>query len=264
MVRDLTFRCSSVGKLMGEPRTKGAVLSDTAKSYVRELAAQAILGVDFEISGKPIEKGIEVEPAVITLINRVRGLSLAKNTERRTDDYLTGECDLIDAVTQIGRDAKAAWSAQTFPIVWEDITDAQRRLYEWQCRAYMRLWDAGAWWIEYGLVDTPERLIGFEPLPIHVVSHIPEHLRLTGQCFTRDMALEAAMLEKIKAARAYYRDVITEFDRTHQAVKSREWCDEGAEAFPPEPPPETIDRGHALTQYEVEARPAIALAAPAF
>lgn len=217
-MRELLIRCSSVGKLMGEPKKKGEILSDTAKAYVRELAAQDILGVDFEIGGKPIEKGIEVEPEVIALINRVRGLSLTKNTERRTDEYLSGECDLFDPVTRIGRDAKAAWSAQTFPIVWEDIADTQRRLYEWQCRAYMRLWDSPEWWIEYGLVDTPERLIGYEPLPLHVVSHIPEHLRLTGACFKRDMALEASMVEKVKAARVYYAEVVADFDRTHRSV----------------------------------------------
>lgn len=226
---DILFRCSSVGKLMGESRTKGEVLSQTAKAYVRELAAQAIFGVDFEISSKPMEKGIEVEPNVIALINRVRGLSLVKNTERRTDGYLSGECDLFDAVTHIGRDAKAAWSAQTFPIVWEDINATQRTLYEWQCRAYMRLWNAPEWWIEYGLVDTPERLIGYEPLSLHVVRHIPEHLRLTGAIFMRDADKEAQMVEKIKAARSYYADVIAEFDRTHRLPG-----DTAAE-LPPEP-----------------------------
>lgn len=216
MKRELIFRCSSVGKLMGESRTKGAVLSDTAKSYVRELAAQVIFGVEFEVSGKPLEKGIECEPASIDLFNRVYGRTLVKNDERRTDEYLTGESDLPDTDEVV--DIKTAWSVATFPLSEDDLADTQRKLYEWQLRAYMRLWDKPRARLAYCLVDTPERLIGFEPLQLHVVSHIPERLRVTTWAVERDAAKEAAMLEKIKAARAYYRDVIADFDRTHGEV----------------------------------------------
>ena len=58
----MKFRCSSIGKLMTEPRSKSeGVLSVGAKTYIRELAAQEIFGVDFEVSSKYIEKGIEAE-----------------------------------------------------------------------------------------------------------------------------------------------------------------------------------------------------------
>lgn len=208
------FRCSSIGKLMGESRTKGAVLSDTAKAYVRELASQAIYGVDFEVSSKQMEKGVECESAGIELYNRVFGKNLTKNVDRRTDDYLTGESDLpdVDEVTDI----KIAWSVATFPLSNEDIAATQRTLYEWQLRSYCRLWNKPRGRIAYCLVDTPERLIGFEPLPLHIVSHIPEHLRVTTWVVERDMAKEAAIIEKVKAARAYYAEVIREFDRTHR------------------------------------------------
>ncbi len=54
----MKFRCSSIGKLMTEPRSKSeGVLSVGAKTYIRELAAQEIFGVDFEVSSKYIEKG---------------------------------------------------------------------------------------------------------------------------------------------------------------------------------------------------------------
>jgi hypothetical protein len=213
-MRELIFRCSSVGKLMGEPRTKGAVLSDTAKSYVRELAAQAIFGVEFEVSSKQMEKGIECEPVSIALFNRVYGRALVKNDERRTDEFLTGESDLPDTDEVV--DIKTAWSVATFPLSEEDLADAQRKLYEWQLHAYMRLWNKPRARLAYCLVDTPERLIGYEPLPLHVVGHIPEHLRVTSWAVERDAAKEAAMLEKIRAARAYYAEVIAEFDRTHR------------------------------------------------
>ena len=238
MKRELLFRCSSVGKLMGEPKKEGEVLSETAKTYVRELAAQAIFGVDFEVSSKQMEKGIECEDAAIALFNRVYGRSLKKNTERRTDDFLTGESDLPDVEEVV--DIKNAWSMATFPLSRDDIAGAQDRLYEFQLRAYCRLWNKPRGRIAYCLVDTPERLIGFEPLALHIVGHIPERLRVTTWVVERDMAIEARMVEKIKLARDYYAQVIRDFDATHR----ERWTDEGADplAAPWAMPTTPIDR----------------------
>lgn len=215
---DILFRCSSVGKLMGEPKTKGEVLSQTAKSYVRELAAQEIFGVEFEVSSKQMEKGIQCEDESIALFNFVYGRNLKKNTERRKDGFLSGESDLPDVDEVV--DIKTAWSVATFPLSEDDIADTQRKLYEFQLRAYMRLWNKPRARLAYCLVDTPEALIGYEPLALHVVRHIPEHLRVTTWVVERDAAIEARMVEKIRAARAYYADVIADFDRTHQVRPS--------------------------------------------
>lgn len=210
---DFKFRCSSIGKLMTEPKTqKEGPLSVGAKTYIRELVAQEIFGVDFEVSSKQMEKGILVEQDSIDLLNRVRGLSLTKNTERRTNDFLTGECDLFNAGGRRGHDVKSPWSIATFPIATVDCED---KLYEWQMRGYMALWDAAEWEVNYCLVDTPEKLIGFEPLSMHVVGHIPEHMRVTTWTVARDPAKEAAMFQKVMHARTYMAEVIAEFDRTH-------------------------------------------------
>jgi len=190
----------------------GEVLSAGAKTYIRELVQQEILGIEFEVSTKPMQKGIECEGEAIALLNRVRGLSLAKNTERKSDDWITGECDLFDASRRRGHDLKSAWSAATFP-GWP--IDAQDSIYEWQMRGYMRLWDAEEWEVNHVLVDTPEGLIGYEPIQMHIVSHIPEHLRLTTWTVKRDREKEVAMVEKIKAAREYYAAMVDEFAATH-------------------------------------------------
>lgn len=211
----MKFRCSSIGKLMTEPRSKSeGVLSVGAKTYIRELAAQEIFGVDFEVSSKYIEKGIEAEGDSIDLLNSVRGLSLVKNVERRSNDFITGECDLFDAEAKRGHDIKSSWSIATFPIT---VADCEDRLYEWQMRGYMALWDADEWEVNYCLVDTPDRLIGFEPMPLHVVSHLPEWMRVTTWTVKRDLEKEAAIYEKVKAANEYLNLVINEFDQTHAA-----------------------------------------------
>jgi hypothetical protein len=216
-MREVNFRCSSLGRLMTEPKTlKEGPLSVGAKTYIRELAAQEIFGVEFEISSKHIEKGLLVESESIALLNRVRGFALEKNIQRRSREGLTGECDLFNEAGACGHDLKSSWSAQTFPICPLDCED---KGYEWQMRGYMALWDVNQWEVNYALVDTPEHLIGYEPMQLHIVSHIPEHLRLTTWVVKRDADKEAAIFEKIKHARAYYDEVIVEFDRSHQAVE---------------------------------------------
>lgn len=212
-MHDLLIRCSSIGKLMTEPKTKSeGPLSVGAKTHIRSLAAQEIFGTDFEVSSKEMEKGILMEPDAIQLLNRVRGLSLTKNTERRQNDWITGECDLFDAGARRGHDLKCSWSVASFPLV---IVDCEDRLYEWQMRGYMWLWDADSWEVNYALLSTPEHLARWEPASMHFVDHIPEHMRLTTWTVHRDAAKESAMAEKVKAARDYYAEVIDEFARLH-------------------------------------------------
>lgn len=216
-MRNIVFRASALGKLMTEPKTKKeGELSVGAKTYIRELVQQDIFGVDYEFSSKECEKGIQVEDDSIELLNRVKGLNLAKNTERRTVGLLTGECDLYDAERKIGHDIKSSWSIKTFR-GWQE--DCVEKLYEYQMRAYMMLWDADEWHVDYCLVDTPEHLIGYEPLQLHVVSHIPENLRVTTWVVERDLSLESRILEKLEAAKAYYKQAAWEFKESHPKPK---------------------------------------------
>jgi len=215
-MRELKIRCSALGRIMTEPKSKTeGDLSVGAKTYIREIAAQDLFGVTFEVSDKKLEKGMAVEGDSIELVNSVRGWAMTKNTERRSNEWVTGEADCWDEASRRGCDVKSAWSLQTFPISADDVEASQRRMYEWQMIGYCWLWDAECWSVEYAMVDTPEHLIGYEPLALHVVSHIPEHLRLTGWTVTRDRAKEDAIRVKVEAAREYYARVISEFDRTH-------------------------------------------------
>lgn len=243
-MRQVLFRCSSIGRLMTEPKSidptlitpdiqkildskkrtdeekvrlealKLRTLSEGAKTYVRDLVRQEIWGVDFDSSSKYTEKGIAVEGQALELINRVRGLDLSKNTERRSDDLLTGEADTIDTLNQEGWDVKSSWSLQTFPVFEKDCYDP---LYEYQMRGYMRLWDMDRWHVAYAMVDTPDALLGrYEPLPLHLVSHIPDYMRLTIWTIERDRQIERQIVIKLQAARNYYEQCIKEFDQTHQ------------------------------------------------
>lgn len=217
---EILFRCSSISKIMTDPRTKAdGILSVGAKTYIRELAAQALFGVEFEFSSRETEKGTRCEPLSIDLLNRVRGTSLVKNTQRRSNGFITGECDVFNATQRRGHDVKTPWSIKTFPIT---VADCEDKLYDWQARGYMVLWDADEWSVDYCLINTPDDLIGWEPQHLHFVDHIPEHHRVTSWVIKRDAAKEAAMVERIAAARDYFRQVLAEFDRTHQPAREME------------------------------------------
>lgn len=208
---EFKIRCSSVGKIMTEPKLKGEVLSVGAKTHIRELARSAIFGVEKEIGGRALEKGLRCEQDSIDLYNKVFFTNHVKNAERRTADDLTGECDIVVPSVK-GVDIKTSWSIDTFPLI---VVDCEDKLYEYQMRGYMKLWDVPQWEVAYCLVDTPDDLIGYESPEAHIVSHIAEHLRVTTWTIQRDLAIEASMVEKIKHARKYYAQVIAEFDRTH-------------------------------------------------
>lgn len=246
---DLIVRCSSIGRLMAKPenadldaeyltpevldiikRTKRSdeeksVLEDVrrkslsagGKTHVRELLREALYGFEpADLFTKPILKGREVEePVCIPMLSRLLGRPLVKNTERRTDGMVSGECDIFEAALRHGRDVKAPYSMESMPIVLADCFDWG---YYYQMQGYMRprLWDAETWSVDYLLVSTPDELIGLEPAALHYVDHIPEHLRWTTWLVKRDMAVQALIDDKVRAARRYYRQVLNEFDRTHQ------------------------------------------------
>lgn len=242
---ELIVRCSSIGKLMAAPQNpeldpayltpevlaiiaktkrtdeEKSVLEDVrnkslsagGKTHVRELVREAIYGYEpAEIQTRPILKGLQLEQAGIEMLARLTGRPLVKNTERRTNGLLSGECDVFDAPIRHGRDAKLPYSMETMPIVLADCYDSG---YEYQMQGYEILWDADTWSVDYLLLSTPEELVGFEPPALHYVDHIPEALRWTTWLVKRDRSLEPLIVDKVLAARRYYAQVMNEFDRTH-------------------------------------------------
>jgi hypothetical protein len=253
---DLLIRCSSLGKLMTEPRSKSeGPLSVTAKTHIREIAAQTIFGVVFEFSAKETEKGIRLEGEAIALLNRVRGLALTKNAERRDDGFITGECDLWNPAARGGHDLKVPWSIKTFPLI---SAAAEDKDYLWQCRGYMKLWGAQQWEVNYVLLDTPDDLIGYEPQAMHFVSHAPEHMRLTTWTVHRDPEAEALIAEKVRLGREYLKQVLVEFDLQHRqgAKEPPPWVTEDVPVAAPAPAPPPIAAAREPSPAKTAALPA--------
>lgn len=208
------IRCSSLGKIMSEPTAAaakaGEVLSQGAKTYLRELVAQEVFAYTPQLDVRAVRKGLAVESECIAMVGRRYGLTLAKNTERRSDGFITGEADVV--YQGAGRDIKASWSLATFPLIAEDCRDA---VYEWQMRGYMRLWDVDEWHVDYCLVSTPEDLIGYDDPSLHRVDYIPERQRVTTWTVKRDREKEALIERKVAAARDYMREIVARFEEEH-------------------------------------------------
>jgi len=207
----MLIRCSQLGKIMPDPKTKAeGVLSKGARTYLNSLAKEAVYGYREEISSKAIRKGIDCEQQSIDLYNSVFFESLKKHVGRLSNDCITGEPDLIK--DGYGIDIKTSWSLATFPALPEDCSD-----YEWQARGYMCLFDRPRWYIAFCMIDTPEDLIGYEPLDLHQVSNIDPHLRVTVISYHRDDEKEAKMLEKARAAQVYVAETIERIKTIHGA-----------------------------------------------
>ncbi|MDA5614386.1 translocation protein TolB precursor, partial [Pasteurella multocida] len=91
-------RCSILHRLIGEPKTKAdketGKITETAKSAVREIVKFDLFGYESFEGNKYTKKGNDLEEQAIKLSGLRRGLPLKKNTERRENDLITGECDV--------------------------------------------------------------------------------------------------------------------------------------------------------------------------
>lgn len=204
-------RASGLFNIMTDPKSKGEVLSEGAKTYLDKCAKEIFYDYRSESGSKYTEKGIEVEDQSILLYNDVFFTSYVKNTVRIDKDYLTGECD-IDADDLI-IDIKSSWSLDTFPAT---SRAGEKKEYEWQARAYMHLYDKPRAVIAYCMVDTPDHLIGYEDESLHIVGHIPQELRVTLIKYERDNALEEKMIERCQVAQAYVREELFRIEAEHK------------------------------------------------
>jgi hypothetical protein len=192
---------SSIGKLMTNGRGKNE-MGQTAKSYIKQIAKENFYGYRSEINNKYIQKGLMQEQDSIDLVNTVRFEGYIKNTVRMVDELMTGEADIVTDDLII--DIKTSWSLDTFPVMAEDGYDA---IYEWQLRAYMRLYDKPKAELIYCMVTTSNELLNeWENLYIHRVDHIAPEKRITVLSFDRDEAKEQEMVERLELCTEYYNE----------------------------------------------------------
>jgi hypothetical protein len=78
----LKVRCSALGAIMTNPRSKTETLSETTKTYVKEMVLEHKYGIRKEFTSKYTDKGLQCEDEAIALVNDVLGLGfIFKNEE---------------------------------------------------------------------------------------------------------------------------------------------------------------------------------------
>ncbi len=209
------IRASAMHLIMTDAKSKkDDDLSVGALTYCYELAKEFVYNYRSEVSSKEMRKGILCESDAIALYNTVNFTSATKNTIRLSNEIFTGEADIVLPLK--GVDTKCSWSLDTFPATIEKATAAAIKAgYDWQARVYMRLWNLPEWEIAYCMIDTPKELRRYESENQHLVSHVPEELRITVATFKRDLELEEKMIVKAKSAHVAIENFIEQITTDH-------------------------------------------------
>lgn len=146
------IRASATGILMTNPRTKSETIAKTVKTFLQDWIKESIYGQRKEINSKYISKGLEFEDMAIDKAIEWLDLPFAlKNKRRFSDDFFTGEPDLILSDTVI--DIKNSWDCWTFPLFENEIPTDD---YFYQVQTYMHLTQKKKASVVYVLLNTPE------------------------------------------------------------------------------------------------------------
>lgn len=212
---NLLVRCSSLHKIMTKSRTKGA-LSETAKSYVHDQVKEVFYGIRTNIEGKFLDKGIRNENLAIKMVNDVRFMDYRKNEIRKTNSWLTGECDIEGDNTII--DVKCSWSFDTFPAFDNEAEKMIKKSgYDYQVRGYMLLYNKPEAEVIWCMTSTPDDLLSsWDNTEIHKVDHIAPELRMTGAKIKRDTEIEKEMLIQYELANTYFKECLAELENKNK------------------------------------------------
>jgi len=221
----MKIRCSAIGKIMTNPKTKGETLSQTTKTYLQELAVQEVYGIRKEFSSRYTDKGNEVEELSIALCNDVLNLGfIYKNEEHYSNEWVSGTPDVN--TNEILLDVKSSWDATTFPFF---DTELKNKDYFYQLQGYMWLTEKQESLLCYCLIDTPLQIVEDEirrehwkaslieeSLDLrafvqakHTFGHIPKEKRLKTFKIVKDDVVIEAIKTRIEECREYYDILLT-------------------------------------------------------
>lgn len=149
----ILFRCSSLGKIMTEPRSKSEVISETCKGHLIEVFVKEHYGREKDIQNRYTTKGLCVEDDSIKLYSEYKQEGFEKNEERFKNRFIIGTPDIVLSDKII--DIKSSWDIFTFL----KNKNSLNKDYYWQLQGYMALTDRKLATIAYCLIDTPDALV---------------------------------------------------------------------------------------------------------
>lgn len=224
---EILIRCSKLGDIMTNARSKGETLSQTAKTYMQELYLEKNYGIKKTFWSRYTDKGIQCEKDGIALANEVLNWNLPFNyienggQEEFVNDHIIGHTDIC--TNGLLADIKCSYDATTFPWFTDDVPNG----YYYQLQGYMWLSGIEKSELVYCLVNTPELMVLDEirrehwknnlidedesieeyVRAKHNFDHIPKEKRVRRFIIERDEDVIERIKERIALCREYYKSL---------------------------------------------------------
>lgn len=208
------FRCSSLHKLIGDGRSKAAVISDTAKSAIRDIVKEDLYGFRSFTGNQYTAKGNLLEDLAIQMSGKMRLRNYQKHVGRVQNELITGECDVLDLERKLIIDTKVTWDIGTHPFFQDEAMEKVKKAgYDVQMQAYMWLYDCEVANVDFWLFPCPPELLkdwdDIDQL-VHLVEKIDIRERKTTVVIERDEAVIQKIKDKIPHCQNYYEQLFAE------------------------------------------------------
>ena len=216
------FRCSSLHKLIGDGRSKAAVISDTAKSAIRDIVKEDLYGFRSFTGNQYTQKGNLLEDLAIEMSGKMRLRNYQKHVGRVENELITGECDVLDLKNKLVIDTKCTWDIGTHPFFADEAMEKVKKAgYDVQMQAYMWLYDCDVANIDFWLFPCPPELLnGWDDIDqlVHLVEKIDIRERKTTVVIERDEAIIQKIKDKIPHCQEYYAKLFAERSKVKVAA----------------------------------------------
>ena len=208
------FRCSSLHKLIGDGRSKAAVISDTAKSAIRDIVKEDLYGFRSFTGNQYTQKGNLLEDLAIEMSGKMRFRNYQKHVGRVENELITGECDVLDLERKLIIDTKVTWDIGTHPFFADEAMEKVKKAgYDVQMQAYMWLYDCDVAHVDFWLFPCPPELLkdwdDIDQL-VHLVEAIDIRERKTTVTIERDESVIQKIKDKIPHCQNYYEQLFAE------------------------------------------------------
>lgn len=208
------FRCSSLHKLIGDGRSKAAVISDTAKSAIRDIVKEDLYGFRSFTGNQYTQKGNLLEDLAIEMSGKMRFRNYQKHVGRVENELITGECDVLDLERKLIIDTKVTWDIGTHPFFQDEAMEKVKKAgYDVQMQAYMWLYDCEVAHVDFWLFPCPPELLkdwdDIDQL-VHLVEAIDIRERKTTVTIERDESVIQKIKDKIPHCQIYYEQLFAE------------------------------------------------------
>jgi len=213
------FRCSGLKHLMVNPKKKTELLSESTKTYLRDIYIKEVYGRDkgYQTISKFTQKGTMVESDSLDLVEKVTGQKHFKNLKELNNDWIKGSPDIIlkDSIIDI----KSNWDLWTYSGTDESKA---RSNYFYQVLGYMWLTNTKSGSLMFCLVNTPDVLIEDEIYRLkfkmdeeeaekyrinYKFDDIPDEVKLKQFTYEFDDLAIELLKERIIASRSYLQEI---------------------------------------------------------